>query len=185
MQSIIHCQAEGDSEIIGYVRTILSTPRYLPSGDGPNSTMCDPWEAQKFYNKMRLVPDGTFNHCLPDCSATSYQASVTSVPFRKCDDKNMGVSLLCDLTGDNTISPPIYGSALHYEYQKATNETEGDGDGEEEQPDDGSELPDYVRARQTSTRYYSQKDYSLFAKDQEKLTYDAYEKVRLQKRASE
>ncbi len=70
---------------------VVFSSRFLPQGGDHDTTMCDPWQAQKFYKRMRAVPDDTCDQCLPDCEGTFYSASVTAVPFRDCDDKNMGV----------------------------------------------------------------------------------------------
>ena len=35
--------------------------------------------------------------CLPNCGGTTYEMTVTSAPFRQCDQANMGLTRLCDL----------------------------------------------------------------------------------------
>ena len=77
-----------------------------------------------------------------DCKGTDYHSTVTAVPFRECDDKNMGVSLLCDLTGDDVVDPPIYGHSIRYEYDPTRNATS----------EDGPDTPDYVKKRTNNIR---------------------------------
>ncbi len=54
--------------------------------------------------------------CRPDCFGTQYDSTVTAVPFRKCDNKNLGISDMCTLTGNVLPNPPIFGQQLFEEY---------------------------------------------------------------------
>ncbi len=141
--------------------------RYLPStknSSGLDPSMCDPWQAEKFSSEMNHVPDTTCDKCLPDCQGTTYTATVTSVPFRKCDDKNMGVSFLCDLTGNDIVSPPIFAESLRQEYR------------DENDTVDEDKLPEYIKKKTSNWRLFSSKDNKLFGYEQEQ--YNAYERVR-------
>ena len=53
--------------------------------------ICDPWDAENFTIFMRNTPQDNCLHCLPDCSITQYESVVSTVPFRDCDEKNLGV----------------------------------------------------------------------------------------------
>ena len=78
--------------------------------------MCDPWDAFEFANHMKDVPDTECSHCLPDCSSTLIEASVSAAPFRRCDRKNFGTSGMCSFDGERTINPPIWGESVREEY---------------------------------------------------------------------
>ncbi len=140
---------------------IKKNSRFLPlssNPDGKTPDMCDPWQAEKFNYEMNRVPDMTCDHCLPDCSSTTYTASVSGVPFRKCDDKNMGVSFLCDLTGADVVNPPIFGESLRKQYTQDA-------------------LPEYIEKRETNWRHFSLDSYNIF-KNEEEDVYNAYDRVR-------
>ena len=107
------------------------TPWYFPTQDQPEGQqqMCDPWSA--FFMERTMfqdMPDGKCDHCLPDCTETQFSTSVTSVPFRRCDYKNLGVSYLCDFKNPYLPEPRIWGRQVLVEY--------------DESPGD---VPDYIR----------------------------------------
>ena len=77
------------------------------------------------------VPEGTCDHCLPDCDNTAYTTTVTSAPFAPCGEANLGVSKMCDLDlarGGRFINPPIWADQVR--------EAFGEGN-----------VPDYVQGR--------------------------------------
>ena len=80
------------------------SPWFFPTNKS-SSAVCDPWESLDFLTEMYDTPDDNCNYCLPSCSYTIYQPSVTALPFRRCDDSNMGVTDLCNLD-DKTIPEP-------------------------------------------------------------------------------
>ena len=109
----------------------VCVPWYLPTEDQAHP-MCDPWAAVKFREyvskkifissyvlvlillvlvdiKVSLITDEC-DYCFPDCSGTIYEASVSAVPYRDCNNQNLGVSLMCNLDGD--IEPPIFGTQV-------------------------------------------------------------------------
>ena len=104
------------------------TPWFLPITDIAENRMCDPWDAQLFVKQMREIPDSKCDYCLPDCNVTLYDARVTAVPFRTCNEKNLGVSFLCNLEGHDIPDPPIFGHQVLEEYRN----------------DSLSEVPSYV-----------------------------------------
>jgi len=85
----------------------LCTPWFLPSLSNPG-TICDPWQAAEFDEHFKNVIESTCNQCLPDCDAVHYDASVTAVPFRKCDYRNLEVSPLCSIKDPLPPKPQIW-----------------------------------------------------------------------------
>ena len=43
--------------------------------------------------------------CLPDCSNTFYEPTITVAPFRRCDSSNFGVSRLCNVDDSRWVDP--------------------------------------------------------------------------------
>ena len=60
-------------------------------------------------------------HCLPDCTTTIYDSSMTYAKLRKCDRTNLGTNLLCDLE-NGPFNPAPWMDIAQNEYMKA-NET--------------------------------------------------------------
>ena len=89
-------------------------PWYLPINDTSGTELCTPWEAREFRKAMDKTPGDYCDYCLPDCTTTIYEASVTAAPFRHCDFKNLGTSYLCDF--DGTVSPKIWGKDVQDQY---------------------------------------------------------------------
>ena len=75
------------------------TPWYLPRL--ANSTMCDPWRAARFTKFLETINSLQCSHCLPDCEATTYTATTSSTPIRRCDSRNLNLNPFCNL--DNTM----------------------------------------------------------------------------------
>ena len=138
--------------------THACVPWYFPSPD-ESITMCDPWEAVDFLNNMiNEIPDDQCSHCLPDCSTVIYEPSLYSIPFRRCDTGNLGVSRFCNLNNKNLPQPTKFATQIVNEY-KARNMT-----------------PDFLRSMESNIRTYfaTLKDGDLFTLNQK--TYDAYDK---------
>ena len=66
-------------------------------------------------------------HCLPNCEDTTYTASVSATPFRRCDFKTLGLNPLCDPGhigdtegggGFQNMNPPIWAEKAYEEYQE-------------------------------------------------------------------
>ena len=99
--------------------TIPCTPWYFPFLDGLG-TFCDPWQAIQFYKIMfNDLPDEECMHCLPDCINTIYHSTVTSLPFKTCDESNLGISHLCNLDQPNLPEPKIWGKLVKEELQNS------------------------------------------------------------------
>ena len=142
-------------------------PWYFPINDTSKSRLCDPWEARQFRTHMNSIPFGTCSHCLPDCSTTLYTASVTAAPFRRCDYKNLGISVLCDF--EEALEPPIWGQQVLDQYVSDL------------KLKDASEVPSYIQDTVSSNRrLYANPDAAgneVFSKfNSESPDYDAYSK---------
>lgn len=87
------------------------SPWYLPAS-GSSSTICDPWEAVDFESYFLSVPDSECSKCLPDCNKIIYEPSITIVPYRKCDYRNIGVSPLCNFDYRHLPEPWIWAKQL-------------------------------------------------------------------------
>jgi hypothetical protein len=149
-----------------YAQNILKTtnnvsyycvPWFFPTA-APGIAACDPWESVQFFDLMlNNIPDDTCSYCLPDCSTTIYDTSITAVPFRRCDSSNVGVSKLCTLDNTKLPFPTKFGRQVINEYSDAT------------------VIPGFVRSIQSSERTFASAidGGDIFTKNP--LTYDAYD----------
>ena len=101
--------------------TTLCTPWFYPISDAEISQFCDPWNTVEFQRLMASAPDEECSSCLPDCTKTIYEATVSAAPFRQCDHTNLGTSQLCDLE-DVNMNPPIWQQLVQNEYLSAKGE---------------------------------------------------------------
>ena len=133
-------------------------PWYFPSPVGSNITFCDPWESVNFYAQMTLVPDDQCADCLPDCSTTIFEPSVTAIPFRRCDSNNLGVSPFCTLDNNKIPQPAKFATQIKAEYKAmGTN-------------------PPFIQSMPSNIRNYSMTTSGGDVFTQNAKTYDAYEK---------
>ena len=134
--------------------TYNCTPWYLPFHES-SLVFCDPWEAIQLNDIMfnNIDLDKMCSHCLPDCSTAIYHPVLTSIPFRTCDDSNLGVSGLCNLEDKTLPEPRIWGKQVREEYSGT--------------------MPAFVQSIESSQRTI-QRNHYIFPK--QKKTYDAYEK---------
>lgn len=72
---------------------------------------------------------GKCTHCLPDCTSTAYSSSVSATPLRRCDTKNIGLSMLCKF-GDDLPHPRVWSEQVVNEYKRVY---------------PGEELPDFIK----------------------------------------
>ena len=93
------------------------TPWYFPFID-QNYTMCDPKQTFKTSELMQNVPEDECNYCLPDCIRTTYKQSVTTQPFRRCDERNLYLSDLCVMDLQKAKKPQIWGQQIIEQYKK-------------------------------------------------------------------
>eukprot|EP00095_Tigriopus_kingsejongensis_P010138 maker-scaffold75_size407189-snap-gene-3.16 protein:Tk10138 transcript:maker-scaffold75_size407189-snap-gene-3.16-mRNA-1 annotation:"pickpocket protein 28-like" len=135
-------------------------PWFLPT-TGSDSTFCDPWLGEKFLNAFSNIPQGKCQHCKPDCRGVNYKTSATAVPFRRCDNQNLGTSSFCDFNERNRMDPPIFGEQVKQEYKESSKSSEG-----------------YVQEISSSMRNYSENAKAdIFPKlSNTNGQYDAYDK---------
>ena len=91
----------------------ICTPWFFPFSD-EGHIMCNPWESAELIAIMEHnIPKDECSWCLPDCSRTIYQYTASFQPFRKCDEKNFGVSGLCNLEMTSSLpQPQIFGTQV-------------------------------------------------------------------------
>ena len=65
-------------------------------------------------------------HCLPNCEETTYTATVSAAPFRRCDFRSLGIEPLCSPAGFNVkergfggVDPPMWGTSALKQYRLA------------------------------------------------------------------
>ena len=133
-------------------------PWYFPSSSDA-ITLCDPWETIQFLDYMITnIPDDQCPQCKPDCQTTLYERSVTSVPFRRCDSNNLGVSFFCNLNSKDGPKPNKFAQQVFNEYAiRGLNET-------------------FLQSLQSGMRTYAKTltDGDVFTLNPK--TYDAYDK---------
>jgi hypothetical protein len=89
--------------------TRVCTPWYFPIND-KDHTVCNPWEAQNISIIMQnQVPSNHCDHCLPDCKRTIYSMTISSQPFRRCDERSLEVSPMCSVLRKNIPKPEMWG----------------------------------------------------------------------------
>ena len=95
------------------VSGLFCTPWFFPFQDS-KFKMCNPSKSKQLIHEMENgVSSDSCSHCLPDCNQVVYQKSVTNQQFRKCDEKNFGMSPLCNLKNLGVLSrPQIWGQTV-------------------------------------------------------------------------
>jgi len=92
------------------------TPWYLPRRSSVN-LICDPWAKEKFEQLMYEAKSKSKVKCLPDCRRNLYHPKLSAAIFSRCDERNVGISDLCDLTLDcDSESPNFFGKQVLDEY---------------------------------------------------------------------
>ena len=129
-------------------------PWFFPSEE-ESINICDPWQSVEFFKYMANISDDSCSHCLADCSTTIYESSITTVPFRRCDSTNLGMSKLCNLGNPLQIQPTIFGKQIGDEYLGTQNPP-----------------PSFIGNFESSIRQYQEE--GTFSKIA--TTYDAYDK---------
>ena len=144
-------------------------PWFYPVEDQFVYEICDPWQTKRFQTLLKEVSHQDCKECLPDCRITRYKASVSSAPFRNCDQTTLGVSPLCDLSsgGSLMMNPPSFGQMIHDEYEIYNNGT----------------LPNFIKDQKgqlSNIRKYVSSDEDVRnlvfrAQREKKLEYNAFE----------
>ena len=115
---ILECNLNYALEMMKYENKTLCIPWFYPIPDNKVDQFCDPWDTVIFQDFMSSTPADQCSNCLPDCSKTIYDASVSTASFRQCDHTNLGASSLCDLN-DIDMNPPIWSHNVQNEYRMA------------------------------------------------------------------
>ena len=148
-------------------------PWFYPRENITLYEICDPWTTWMFQEELKMVADNVTGcrDCLRDCSSTKYRSSISSAPFRKCDQTNIGVSPLCDLTEEDPrmmmMNPPIWKHEVRGEYEKFN----------------GGDIPDFFENQPgvlSNLRHYAPnhevENLVLRAHREKQLTYNAFER---------
>ena len=103
-----------------------------------------------------MVPKDQCRHCLPDCTTTAYEETMSYAKLPRCDHTNIGSNQLCDLfNGD--VNPPPWADVAVNQY-RAINRTV---------PayvvNNSSRLANY--RRMSETYYEGQDTYNAFEED--------------------
>ena len=94
------------------------TPWFYPLEVGKVGKFCNPWNTKKFKEIiMRRIPNGVCKKCLPDCSTTKYETSVSYAELVKCDSTTVGSSgKLCDLI-TSEVNPAPWMTTAQNEFE--------------------------------------------------------------------
>ena len=95
-------------------------PWYLPATNDMAKKFCSPWNTKKFEKIMRnQVPEDHCSYCLPDCTTTQYDTSISYAKLKKCDITSVGGNnKLCGLI-DNPLNPAAWTNIAQNEYKEA------------------------------------------------------------------
>ena len=101
--------------------SILScVPWFFPTNDQRKEKMCNPWKKKKFLEIMKKqIPKDLCSHCLPDCTTTKYDTSISYAEFQKCDQPIVGsTGILCDLINE-PLNPSPWTHTATGEYRNS------------------------------------------------------------------
>ena len=115
---ILECNIGYAIRMMKYQNKTICVPWFYPIPDTKVTQFCDPWDTVVFQEFMSSTPENECLNCLPDCSKTIYDATVSTAPFRQCDHTNLGASSLCDLN-EIDMNPPIWSELVQNEYREA------------------------------------------------------------------
>jgi hypothetical protein len=94
------------------------TPWYFPFSDN-QFQMCDPYYTVDVWKIMQNdVPVDQCKHCLQDCVRTIYTQSVSTQPFRRCDERNLYLTDFCVVDWDDAPKPVIWGKQIMEQFLK-------------------------------------------------------------------
>ena len=118
IDDICDCQDYKKVEQIDLKATNYSCiPWYYPLKPNVVEKLCNPWNIVKFNEILKKqIPRGLCDKCLPDCSATRYETSISYAELQKCDSTSIGgTSMLCNLL-EGAVNPSPWISAAQAEY---------------------------------------------------------------------
>ena len=134
-------------------------PWYFPTQERSEGRMCTPQEAFKFGQLMKLTPSAICAHCLPDCVTTKYSSSLSLSETRKCDNRNVEISMNCNF--GSKLDPPLWGRDV---YQESRDNTD--------------KMPPWMKSasniREWLPNEFAALDQVFEAVNTKKPTYDAY-----------
>jgi hypothetical protein len=89
--------------------TVACTPWNFPIINEVHS-VCNPWETQNISTIMQSqVPSGRCDYCLPDCRRNIYSMTISTQPFRRCDERSLEVSPMCSVLRKSIPKPEMWG----------------------------------------------------------------------------
>ena len=160
--SVKNCWMESLTNFSRTVNDNGCVPWNFPSAD-EGMPLCKPVERHRFLKAFHSAETNKFvmggmARCLPNCGGTTYEMTVTSAPFRQCDQANMGLTRLCDLNAD--LHPQKWGDLILNSYAH-----HGDGS-----------IPDYIRNRIKSKQRKYPEDRLFGAWSRQSDHYNAFER---------
>ena len=61
------------------------------------------------------IPEDECKYCLPECTTTVYDTSISYAEFQECDHTNTGTNMLCDMV-NGTLNPAPWTHLAQTEY---------------------------------------------------------------------
>lgn len=96
------------------------TPWFYPVQNEKVGKMCNPWNMLKFVDILENdIPEEECDYCLPECTTTVYETSISYAQFQKCDHTNTGTNYLCDMVNGN-LNPAPWTYLAQTEYANAS-----------------------------------------------------------------
>jgi len=143
-------------------------PWFYPTSDDYYANVCDPWDTKVFQCYLSNVPDNTCTDvCLPDCTTTIYEASVSAAPFRDCDHTNIGLSRFCDLE-NNDMNPPMWAQMVRDEFLEENETVPEFAESSKDKLSpirDASVNPDLIKDLTLKHHFLKNPTYNAFEKD--------------------
>jgi hypothetical protein len=160
--SVKNCWMESLTNFSRKVNANGCVPWNFPSADD-DMPLCKPIERHRFLTAFHTAETNKFvmngmARCLPNCGGTTYEMTVTGAPFRQCDQANMGLTRLCDLSV--SLNPQKWGDLILNSYMH-----HGDGS-----------IPDYIKNKIKTKMRKNPEDKLFGAWNREEDSYNAYQK---------
>ena len=96
------------------------TPWFYPVRNDRAGKMCNPWDMLKFIDILdNDIPEEECKYCLPECTTTVYDTSISYAEFQECDHTNTGTNMLCDMV-NGTLNPAPWTYLAQNEYTNAS-----------------------------------------------------------------
>ena len=96
------------------------TPWFYPVQNEKVGKMCNPWNMLKFVDILdNDIPEKECDYCLPECTTTVYETSISYAQFQQCDHTNTGTNSLCDMVNGN-LNPAPWTYLAQNEYENAS-----------------------------------------------------------------